>query len=86
MIDASIEDQGEFYDNEKEGGDIRNEQSFKRSGSETEIGDVEIAKKPKIEVYLSFLYHLVLYFLFSELTQNYCHRSRRVSTVVYCLF
>lgn len=47
-----MEDQGEFYDNEKEGGDIRNEQSFKRSGSETEIGDPEISKKPKMEVRL----------------------------------
>lgn len=55
MMDPTIEDQGEFYDNEKEGGDIRNEQSFKRSGSETETSDAEVAKKPKMEVYMSFV-------------------------------
>ncbi|VIO89412.1 Histone deacetylase 1, putative [Brugia malayi] len=55
MMDASTEDQGEFYDNEKEGGDIRNEQSFKRCGSETETGDAETTKKPKMECYQNYV-------------------------------
>ncbi|VDO30702.1 unnamed protein product [Brugia timori] len=61
MMDASTEDQGEFYDNEKEGGDIRNEQSFKRCGSETETGDAETTKKPKMEVLVLIAKYLAIY-------------------------
>lgn len=52
ITDTAVDDQGEYYDNEKEGGDIRNEQSFKRVGSESEVGETEAPKKPKIEVKL----------------------------------
>lgn len=66
MMDSSVEDQGEFYDNEKEGGDILNEQSFKRCGSETETADAEVIKKPKVEVYFSVYQD---FFVFQDSTE-----------------
>jgi hypothetical protein len=39
VTDGMIADDGEFYEGEKEGGDLKNRQSFKRAGSpiETEL-------------------------------------------------
>ena len=48
IADKIIDHDNEFYDGEKEGGDLRNEQNYKRAAAGSPSGDIA-AKKAKSE-------------------------------------
>lgn len=47
--DKMVEDSGEFYDGEKEGGDLRNEQSHQQQKRPAEDDASGESKKPKLD-------------------------------------